>query len=69
MSNPSSLVLQILGEGRINTNEAAVLLAAVVARPTVHVSPATCSIRPTPVRDFLPVTLSTVWSGATNEVL
>lgn len=69
MSNPGCLVLQILGEGRIDVDEAAVLLTAVVARPTARASGATSPVEPTTARDFLPVSLSTAWSGSTNEVL
>ena len=69
MSDPSCLVLQILSEGRINVDEAAVLLEAVVARPTVLASKAANPEEPTAARDFLPVSLSTAWSGSTNEVI
>ena len=69
MSNPSCLVLQILGEDRINADEAAVLLAAVVARPTARATRVASPVEPTAARDFLPVSLSTAWSGSTNEVI
>jgi len=69
MSNPGSLVLQILSEGRINVDEAAVLLTAVMARPVVRVSERVSRSEPTGARDFLPVLPVTAWSGTTNEVM
>ena len=69
MFNPSCLVLQILSEGRIDADEAAVLLKAVAARPTVGAIRAAMPAEPTAVREFLPWTFPTVWSGSTNEVM
>ena len=69
MSDPSCLVLRILGEGRIDVDEAAVLLAAVVARPAACASRAPSPVEPTTAPDFMPVSLSTAWSGSTNEVI
>ena len=69
MSNPGSLVLQILSEGRIDIDEAAVLLAAVVARPVVRVSGKVSPVESAAARDFLPVLPVTTWSGTTNEFI
>jgi hypothetical protein len=69
MSNPGQLVLQILDEGRINVAEAVELLAAIGNRIAVRSRPVTTRTPPTGTTDFLPVTLSTAWSGSIREVI
>jgi|GEM_PF-5175819 len=69
MNNPSGLVLQILSEGRIDIDEAAALLAAVMARPVVRVSGNMSPTEPAAAKGFLPVLPVTAWSGTTNEVM
>jgi hypothetical protein len=69
MFNPSCLVLQILNEGRIDADEAAVLLRAVVARQTACAIRAAKPVESTAIREFLPWSLPSVWSGSTNEVI
>jgi len=69
MSNPGSLVLHILDEGRINVDEAAALLAAVGARTVVRVSREVNPVESAHASDFLPVLPVTAWSGTTSEVM
>jgi hypothetical protein len=69
MASPKDLVLQILSEGRIQVDEAAVLLAAVVDRPTMRVSGLTTPQEAAPAEESAPVSLSTAWTGTTRDFL
>jgi len=69
MSSPAPLILRILGEGKIDVDEAVELLAAVGHRAAVR--PITIGPRPKTIgpTEFLPVALSTAWSGSIREMI
>ncbi len=69
MSNPDHLVLRILGEGRINVDEAVALLSAVGGRIAVRPRRVIAYSTPAATDHFLPVSLTTAWSGSIREVI